>query len=285
MDAQPPPIDPNIQFALSYLLQALVHSGSYSGENPNGNDRPGGYHLGVEMAQPSGSERGSVRRTSRRKKKRSLPKRLSRDEVDALLKAPNLRAATGLRDRIMLELLYRAGLRVSEVCALELRDVEITGEQGTVRIVAGKGGDGTAYFDARSAGPDGNTLAGLMERWLEVRTHELKRQLGRVPPRAPLFCTLRRTNSPRGGRREPGGRVGTRQLEYMIKRRARKAGLDPALVTPHVLRHTFATELLEDGFNIREVQEAVRHADVSTTMVYTHVHDAGLARKISERRR
>lgn len=198
----------------------------------------------------------SVAKTPRRK--RRLPKTISRAEATALLAVPNLRAPTGLRNRCMLELMYRAGLRVSEVCALEVRDVDLT--RGTVRVVDGKGGDGTAYFDAASVAP-------LVEEWKRER-----KRLG-VTGSAPLFCTL------------AGEAIDTSYMRAMVKRIARRAGLDPSKVSPHVLRHSFATELLDEGFNIRQVQEALRHADVSTTMVYTHVYDAALRERIQRRKR
>jgi integrase/recombinase XerD len=71
----------------------------------------------------------------------------------------------------------------------------------------------------------------------------------------------------------------------MVKRMAKRAGLDPKKVTPHVLRHSFATELLDEGLHVREVQEALRHADLSTTMIYTHVLDTNLRAKIQRRKR
>ena len=204
----------------------------------------------------AGSGGEGVAKTLRRK--RRLPKTLSRREASQLLAVPNLRAPTGLRNRCMLELMYRAGLRVSEVCALEMRDVDLT--RGTVRIEDGKGGDGTAYFDVGSVAP-------LIDEWKRER-----KRLG-VPSSAPLFCTL------------AGETIDTSYMRAMVKRIARRAGLDPSKVSPHVLRHTFATELLDEGFNIRQVQEALRHADVSTTMVYTWVYDAELRARIQRRKR
>lgn len=188
-------------------------------------------------------------------KKRALPKTLSRVEVEALFKAPNLNAPTGLRDRCMLELMYRAGLRVGEVCNLKLRDVDVA--NGTIRIVDGKGGDGTAYFDSES-------LQLLLDRW--------KAERRKLPKSDHLFCKL------------DGGRVSERSTQMMMKRRAHRAGIT-ARVHPHMLRHTFATELLNEGFNIREVQEAMRHKDIVTTQIYTHVLDEGLRSKIQQRRR
>jgi hypothetical protein len=140
----------------------------------------------------------------------------------------------------MLELMYRAGMRVGEVCNLRPRDVDV--KAGMVRVWDGKGGDGTAYFDSES-------LAVLIEQWKATR---------RMLPRSDyLFCTLK------------GGQVSVRYMEAMFQRMRRRAKIETPS-TPHTLRHTFATELLGEGFNIREVQEALRHADVSTTQIYTH---------------
>jgi integrase/recombinase XerD len=189
-------------------------------------------------------------------RKRKLPKIITRDEARALLDAPNLRAPTGLRNRCILELMYRAGLRVGEVVKLQPRDVDVQG--GTVRIHDGKGGDGTAYFDSASVAP-------LLDTWKRERRHHASTD-------SPLFCTLQ------------GGAVSVRYVEQMVQRMRRRAGIK-ANVTPHVLRHTFATELLDEGLHIREVQEAVRHADLSTTMIYTHVLDSNLRAKIQRRKR
>jgi len=188
-------------------------------------------------------------------RKRKLPKILTRDEAKALLDAPNLRYPTGLRNRCILELMYRAGLRVGEVCALKPRDVDL--KKGVVRIHDGKGGDGTSYFDAE-------TLVVLLDQWKAIRRA--------LPKSDYLFATLQ------------GGQMSPRYIQQMTGRMAKRAGIT-AVCTPHVLRHTFATELLEEGFSIREVQDAVRHADVSTTQIYTHILDEQLRTKIQSRRR
>ena len=190
-----------------------------------------------------------------KRRKRRLPKTISRAEAAALLAAPNTRAPTGLRNRCILELMYRAGLRVGEVLALEPRDVNVSA--GTVRVLDGKGGDGTGYFD--------DTVTPWLEQWIRERRHYASKA-------SPLFCTL------------DGGPVSVRYVEAMVKRMAKRAGIT-STVTPHVLRHTFATELLDEGANIRQVQEALRHADVSTTMIYTHVLDTQLRSLIRKRKR
>lgn len=197
----------------------------------------------------------AVKSNSGSSRKRRLPVVLSQDEVRRLLDAPNVRYPTGLRNRCMLELMYRAGLRVGEVCALRPRDVEIP--SGIVRIWNGKTGDGTAYFDSDS-------LRVLIEQWKAVR---------RALPKGPtLFCTLK------------GAPVSVRYVEQMFQRMRSRAKIETRC-TPHTLRHTFATELLGEGFNIREVQEALRHADISTTQLYTHIINSDLRTKIQQRRR
>ena len=190
-----------------------------------------------------------------RRAKRALPRTLNRDEIARLLDAPNVRAPTGLRNRCMLELMYRAGLRVGELVALTPRDVDLA--NGVARVWAGKSGDRTAYFDPAPARP-------LLDEWKRVRR--------RLPTSDRLFCTL------------DGGPVSVRYVEQMFQRMRRRARIN-VRCTPHSLRHTFATELLEEGFTIREVQEALGHADVSTTMVYTEVLDSNLRAKIQRRRR
>jgi site-specific recombinase XerD len=170
----------------------------------------------------------------------------------------------------MMELMYRAGLRVGEVCALELRDVYLVGEEGRVRVVDGKGGDGTAYFDPDSVWP-------LLERWKAVRA-----DLG-LETSPWLFCTIKSSQTRFGGTHLPGRPVSVRAVQRMINRRARKAGLPR--MSPHVLRHTFATELLDEGFSIREVQALMRHRNLRTTEIYLHLADSKLGAQVAERQR
>ena len=185
-----------------------------------------------------------------------LPKTLSRDEVRALLAAPNLDCPTGLRDRCILEVLYRCGLRVSEACGLHLRDVHWGENKIHVRPEVGKSEvERYVYF-----GPD---TGALLERW--------KAERRRFAAGAPwLFITLR------------GTQVDRRDVWKMMRRRAAKAGIREE-VHPHMLRHTYATELLREGFSIVEVQRLLRHSDVRTTTIYLHLHDAELAAKVRAR--
>lgn len=154
----------------------------------------------------------------------------------------------------MLELMYRAGLRVGEVCQLRPRDVDLAG--GTIRIEDGKGGDGTAYIDAETVRP-------LFEQWKRVR-----RQLAAARVDAPLFCTL------------AGRPVSVRCVEQMVGRMKRRAGITSAC-TPHVLRHTFATNTPLGRILLPRGPGSPRHADVSTTIVYTHALDSQLRERSS----
>jgi integrase/recombinase XerD len=185
---------------------------------------------------------------------RRLPKTLTPEEVEALLAVPNLRAPTGVRNRAMLVLMHRTGLRVAEVCGVQLRDWRRRDHQVELRADVAKGGrEAVVYLDveARSA----------LEMWRAIRPRRAAR----------LFTTL------------AGGPVSTDYVRQMVKRYARRAGIERR-VHPHMLRHTFATELLRSGeFNVREVQRLMRHADIRTTAVYLEVFDADLQRKIQAR--
>ena len=169
-----------------------------------------------------------------------------------MLAAPNIQAPTGLRNRVILEVMYRAGLRVSEV--IKLRPSDILWESSILEIHQGKGSKD------RNVPIDQETV-GWMLAW------DVKR-----PKSKSYFCTLR------------CGAISARYLQAMIKRLAFNAGLQRASsVTPHVLRHTYATELLNGGFTIREVQELLGHSSVATTQIYTHVRPEHLAEKIKGR--
>jgi integrase/recombinase XerD len=193
--------------------------------------------------------------TPKKRPKKQIPKRLVREDVARLMEVPNLETATGLRDRLMLELMYRAGLRVSEVVKLRPRDVE---REGVIRVWQGKGGvDRTAYFDAPR-------LWGMMECWLEERERYAE------GPDSALFCGVR------------GQQLTTRFVQMKLNEYRRTAGIT-SHCTPHTLRHTFASELLEEGFDLRQVQTLLGHANVATTQIYTHVSDERLREQVAGR--
>jgi site-specific recombinase XerD len=187
--------------------------------------------------------------------KRTLPKIMEKADVAKLLAEPNTTCPTGLRNRAIMEVMYRAGLRVSEVCALAPRDIRWAGRELVVR--QGKGAKDRVV-------PFGRELENWLRLWDDKRPKTANGA-------GPFFCTLQ------------GGKLTPRYLQAMVKREAVAAGLDAAGVTPHVLRHTYATQLLDDGFTIREVQELLGHSNVSTTQIYTHVSPKGLREKIAAR--
>lgn len=175
---------------------------------------------------------------------RTIPKHLSVEEVERLLAAPELSAPAGLRDRAMLELVYASGPRVSELCSVELRDVNL--EAGVVRVT-GKG-------NKQRLIPMGKSAAAAVREYLEQARGLL---LGARNSRF-LFVTSR-------------GEAMSRQVFWRtIRMYGIKAGISQP-ITPHLMRHSFATHLLEGGADLRSVQAMLGHADISTTQIYTHV--------------
>ncbi|MCU0970745.1 MAG: site-specific tyrosine recombinase XerD [Gammaproteobacteria bacterium] len=173
-----------------------------------------------------------------------LPKTLTEAEVEALLQAPVLDTAEGFRDRAMLEVLYATGLRVSELVGLGPEQVSIA--QGLVRVV-GKG-------DKERLVPLGDEAI----RWLKDFVAGPRFDLVRGHPCDALFPTRR------------GGAMTRQAFWYRIKHHARVAGIRKGL-SPHTLRHAFATHLINHGANLRVVQVLLGHSDLSTTQIYTHV--------------
>ena len=177
---------------------------------------------------------------------RSLPKAVGEGEVEALLAAPDVSTATGLRDRAMLELMYACGLRVSELVGLPATAVNL--RQGVLRV-AGKGGRERLV-------PLGEEAQHWLERYLAQARPELAG--GRVAPW--LFLAA--------GAGEPPSR---QQFWATVKRAAAVAGMDPARISPHGLRHSFATHLLNHGADLRALQMLLGHSSLSTTQIYTLV--------------
>jgi len=179
----------------------------------------------------------------------ALPRFLSLDEVDRLIAAPQLSTPLGLRDRAMIELLYATGMRVSELIGVRAPDLHLAEHYLTC---IGKGSKERLI-------PVGDEAAAWIGRYQrDARPALLK---GRSSPR--LFVNAR------GG---PISRVG---FWKVLKSHARRAGL-PSTISPHVLRHSFATHLLERGADLRAIQMMLGHADLSTTQIYTHVLEARL---------
>lgn len=185
----------------------------------------------------------------------SLPKYLSVRQVEALIASPSADKPTGLRDRAMMELLYAAGLRVSELCQLELAD--LNRELGVVRV-QGKGG-------RQRLVPVGKSALAAVEIYLNQGRPALLRGRGSRY----LFVTAR------------GGRLTRQAFWKLLRGYGKRVGVFHGL-TPHVLRHTFATHLLEGGADLRSVQTMLGHADISTTQIYTHVMRSRLKRIVEE---
>jgi integrase/recombinase XerD len=175
---------------------------------------------------------------------RTLPKSLTEDDVVALLNAPNHAEVLGLRDRAMLETLYATGLRVSELVNLNVAEVSVA--DGVLRVT-GKGSKTRLV-------PLGEEALDWLTRYMrQARLAILDGQISDS-----MFVTQR------------GGAMTRQAFWYIIKRYAARAGIHKAL-SPHVLRHAFATHLLNHGADLRVVQMLLGHADISTTQIYTHV--------------
>ena len=198
-----------------------------------------GFLAGEGRVQDDPSERLESPRRGR-----VLPDTLSVQEVEALLAAPSIEQPLAWRDRALLELAYGAGLRVSELCGLGMPDLLLS--DNLVRIL-GKGGKERLV-------PIGRSVIGAASVYLHTMRPELDR--GKSKNRVLL-----------NARGEPLSRVGAWGI---VRRATQRAGLSKR-VTPHTLRHSFATHLLEGGADLRAVQEMLGHADLSTTQIYTHV--------------
>lgn len=182
---------------------------------------------------------------------RPIPKAISLEQVERLLETPS-RDLLGRRDVAMLEVLYGAGLRISELVDLDVDDVDLEG--GAVLVRSGKGGKGRMV-------PLGRAAQRALDDYLVRSRPELA---GRGPRgSAAMFLNAR------------GGRLGRQGCWKVLKHHARTAGLD-RLVSPHTLRHSFATHMLDAGADIRVVQELLGHSSIATTQVYTLVSDRRL---------
>jgi integrase/recombinase XerC len=190
------------------------------------------------------------------RKSRALPHFLSSEDIERLLFAPSTTEPLGLRDRAILEVLYSAGLRVGELAGLNTSDLDFAG--ATVRV-RGKG-------RRERIAPIGSFAIRALNQWLAVRQLSRREKSG---GEAPVFVN------------KFGRRLTTRSVGRMLEKHLQATGLD-GRTTPHTLRHSFATHLLDRGADIRSVQELLGHKSLVTTQIYTHVSTAGL-RAIYER--
>ena len=180
-----------------------------------------------------------------------LPRVLSIEEIDALIAAPDRSKPQGVRDIAMLELLYASGMRISELIELNIEDIHLT--MGFVRVF-GKGRKERII-------PLGRGALNALSKYLERARYELQ---GKYPKTDALFINQR------------GKRLTRQGCWKIIKAHAEKAQINKEL-TPHVLRHSFATHLIENGADLRAVQEMLGHADIATTQIYTHVSKTRLS--------
>ena len=178
----------------------------------------------------------------------NLPKYLNREQIEAILNGPkantNCHQPLDLRDRAMVQLLYSSGLRVSELCSVQLSDIELN--LGVIRVM-GKGSK------QRLVPVGGSALRAVEDYLASARSAILKSRPSRF-----LFVTSR------------GGRLSRQAFWKLLALRGKGVGIFRGL-TPHVLRHSFATHLIEGGADLRSVQTMLGHADISTTQIYTHV--------------
>jgi integrase/recombinase XerD len=185
----------------------------------------------------------------------NIPKFLNREQIDKLLAAPDIAKPTGVRDRAMLELLYATGLRVSELCAVKIADLQF--EAGVLRTI-GKG-------NKQRLTPVGKSALAAVREYLQVARPKLLS--GRSS--SFLFVTAR------------AGRLTRQAFWKLLLGHGKRAGIFQGL-TPHVIRHSFATHLLEGGADLRSVQTMLGHADISTTQIYTHVMRSRLRQTIEQ---
>ncbi len=204
------------------------------------------------------------RRVDAPKPGRPLPKVLSRREVASIIDAAAARdGAQGLRLACMIELLYASGLRISELLALPLAALQ---RDPAYLIVKGKGGK-------ERLAPLNDAARAAVKAYLPVRAQFLPRKdrSGATMDSPWLFPS-----------RAAAGRLTARRMAQLLDEAAQAAGVDPARVSPHVLRHAFATHLLEGGADLRAVQTLLGHADIATTQIYTHLAEDRLRTVVEE---
>jgi integrase/recombinase XerD len=189
------------------------------------------------------------------KRWQKIPNFLNLEQIEKIIGMPDGSRPPGLRDRAMLELLYATGLRVTELCRLNLADLNL--ESGVIRTM-GKGGKQRLV-------PAGKAALAAVEGWLRTGRGQLLKGRGSRY----VFVTAR------------GGCLTRQAFWVLLRRYARQAGLF-GHVTPHVIRHSFATHLLEGGADLRSVQMMLGHADISTTQIYTHVMRSRLRQTVDQ---
>lgn len=203
-------------------------------------------HLGDDPTQLVGAPR----------KEQHLPAHLDLEQMERVLTVPDSSTPAGRRDRAILELFYASGLRLSELVGLDLEDVNLSGR---VVRVKGKGGkERLVPFNTTTEEALRRMLADVRQLPAPPAPRRSARPGAQARRRDPLFLNLR------------GGRLTTRSVDRLVRAAARQAGV-PGTISPHALRHTFATHLLQAGADLRAIQELLGHAKLSTTQRYTHL--------------
>lgn len=182
------------------------------------------------------------------KREQSLPAHLGHSEIDALMAAPNLETVAGRRDRAILELFYASGLRLSELAGANLEDLNLSGRM--IRVLGKGRKERIIPFNAQTATSIKNMIAdhaGLQSQKARGRNQK-----------SPLFLSLR------------GARLTTRSIDRVVRQHVKTAAINTG-ISPHALRHTFATHLLQAGADLRSIQELLGHAQLTTTQRYTHL--------------
>lgn len=182
------------------------------------------------------------------KREQSLPAHLGHAEIDALMAAPDLETIAGRRDRAILELFYASGLRLSELAGANLEDLNLSGRM--IRVM-GKGRKERLI-------PFNETAARMIKAMLQDHSSIGSQKAKGRNQKSPLFLNLR------------GGRLTTRSIDRVVRQHVKAAAIHTG-ISPHALRHTFATHLLQAGADLRSIQELLGHAQLTTTQRYTHL--------------
>jgi len=194
-------------------------------------------------------------------RQKKLPKVLNEDEQEKLLDQPNSRYVTGQRNHLLLKLMLDTGLRLSEATSLKWKDINLM--TGQLKVVEGKGAkDRVLWLNEEDLD--------LLQEWKERQTKEAEKTLEYV------FTAMSKGTL--------GNKLDNRYVQDMVKRYAAKAGIEKN-VSPHMCRHTFATDLLRQTGNVRLVQKSLGHEQLNTTMIYTHIVDTELEREMKNFRK
>lgn len=182
--------------------------------------------------------------------KRKIPVILNAEEQEELLKIYNCRYPTAERNKVMVKLMLDSGLRLEETIQLKWKHIDLL--SGKLHVVEGKGAKDRILWL-------GEEMLVLLRNWKERQIEEIKKRKTEILPEL-VFTTLK------------GGQLNDRNVRRMVTKYSKKAGITKN-ISPHTMRHTFATDLYRDTKNIRLVQKALGHSDLSTTMIYTHIVD------------